>query len=71
MISMKICKFSKPPGKQPFERILFGRTSFGEQVAEFKNPEDGKIILSVPSAIHSHKPPLYGISWLNTKKIFI
>jgi N(6)-adenine-specific DNA methyltransferase len=27
----------------------------------FKAPEDGKILLSVPSAVHSHKPPLHGV----------
>ncbi|KAF5293907.1 hypothetical protein FQA39_LY13612 [Lamprigera yunnana] len=52
-----VCDYSDPPGKQPFEQIIVGA----------KNPEtplkslDGKLIISVPSALHSHKPPLINI----------
>ncbi|KAL3278363.1 hypothetical protein HHI36_013692 [Cryptolaemus montrouzieri] len=49
-----ICSFSPPPGKQPFEQIIFGcRNS-----RKFRNPPNAKIVVSVPSALHSHKPPL-------------
>lgn len=48
-----VCEFSVPPGKQPYEKIIFGckRTLL-------PLPEDGKLVVSIPSAIHSHKPPL-------------
>lgn len=56
-----VCDFSDPPNKQPYERIIFasclGRNKY------LKMPEDKKIIISVPSAIHSHKPPLTGKFW--------
>lgn len=48
-----ICDFSAPPGKQPYEKIIFGGRSGLLSV-----PQDGKLVVSVPSAIHSHKPPL-------------
>ncbi|CAG9864046.1 unnamed protein product [Phyllotreta striolata] len=48
-----ICNFSDPPGKQPFERIIFAHRTRSEPL-----PENGKLIVSIPSAIHSHKPPL-------------
>ncbi|KAJ8928943.1 hypothetical protein NQ314_018423 [Rhamnusium bicolor] len=48
-----ICNFSLPPGKQPFEQIIFGfRRNFAP------SPFNSKLVVSVPSAIHSHKPPL-------------
>ncbi|CAH1982166.1 unnamed protein product [Acanthoscelides obtectus] len=46
-----VCQFSEPPRKQPFEKIIFG----------FKKPPEqfpSKIIVSVPSIMDSHKPPL-------------
>ncbi|GLH06217.1 Uncharacterized protein GBIM_11711 [Gryllus bimaculatus] len=51
-----ICAFADPPKKQPYERIIFGCNS--EKSRCYNVPEDEKIIISVPSAIHSHKPPL-------------
>lgn len=51
-----ICNFSEPPGKQPFEQIVFG-CRLKERLNEFP---DGKLVVSVPSALHSHKPPLVG-----------
>uniref|UniRef100_A0A1B6EAT1 Methyltransferase-like protein 4 n=1 Tax=Clastoptera arizonana TaxID=38151 RepID=A0A1B6EAT1_9HEMI len=51
-----VCNFSKPPGKQPYERIIFGSRSGRTQ--KYRQPEEKKVIISVPSAIHSHKPPL-------------
>lgn len=51
-----VCQFSEPPGKQPYERIIFG--SREERKGRYHQPEENKCIVSVPSAIHSHKPPL-------------
>lgn len=51
-----VCQFSEPPGKQPYERIIFG--SREERTDRYHQPENNKCIVSVPSAIHSHKPPL-------------
>ncbi|CAB3370195.1 Hypothetical predicted protein [Cloeon dipterum] len=56
-----VCDFSVPPGKQPYERILFGRSPSAESSKNIKNPDENKVILSVPSAIHSHKPPLIDV----------
>lgn len=53
-----VCKFTAPTGKQPYERIIFGRKIDSDTV--LKNPEDNKLIVSVPSSVHSHKPPLTG-----------
>lgn len=47
-----ICDFSEPPGKQPYEKIILGSRL---PLPHIKN---GKLVVSVPSAIHSHKPPL-------------
>ena len=50
-------------GKQPYEVLVVGRRkgehNVGEKskAAEIRFP-DGLVLLSVPSAIHSHKPPL-------------
>ncbi|PSN46164.1 hypothetical protein C0J52_20929 [Blattella germanica] len=51
-----VCHFSPPPGKQPFEQIVFGRRKGGKRDQPL--PEANKLLVSVPSAIHSHKPPL-------------
>ncbi|XP_050306449.1 N(6)-adenine-specific methyltransferase METTL4 [Anthonomus grandis grandis] len=50
-----VCKFSKPPGKQPFEQIIIGVRN-KDLKARFDN--SSKLLISVPSSIHSHKPPL-------------
>ncbi|EFA06597.2 N(6)-adenine-specific methyltransferase METTL4 [Tribolium castaneum] len=49
-----ICQFSQPPRKQPFEQIIFAAADS----RSLPNPPDGKLVASVPSALHSHKPPL-------------
>ncbi|XP_060524520.1 N(6)-adenine-specific methyltransferase METTL4 isoform X2 [Cylas formicarius] len=49
-----VCDFSKPNGKQPFERIIIGSRNNCL-------PKEKKLIVSVPSAIHSHKPILHQI----------
>lgn len=53
-----ICQFSCPPGKQPFEQIVFG----ARNIEKYKHvlQTNGKIVTSIPSALHSHKPPLQG-----------
>lgn len=44
------------PDKQPYEVILIGqRSGSGSALKDLK---DGMVIFSVPSGIHSHKPPL-------------
>ncbi|CAB0008173.1 unnamed protein product [Nesidiocoris tenuis] len=40
--------------KRPYERLIFACL----EGRRFKNPEPERCIVSVPSAIHSHKPPL-------------
>ncbi|XP_072385204.1 N(6)-adenine-specific methyltransferase METTL4 isoform X1 [Diabrotica undecimpunctata] len=51
-----ICPFFDPPGKQPYEKLVFGHRNRTTLL-----PEDGKLLLSVPSALHSHKPPLVDV----------
>lgn len=58
-----ICNFTDPPGKQPFEQIIFGCNN-----DSIKDLSDGKLIISTPSALHSHKPPLIGNFRLNLFK---
>lgn len=50
-----ICNFISTPGKQPYELIILGCASDVNV-----NIPDSKLIISVPSAVHSHKPPLIG-----------
>lgn len=51
-----IIPYSGEGSKQPFERLMFGC----EAGRPHKIPEDFKCIISVPSSIHSHKPPING-----------
>ena len=53
-----VCPFTDPPGKQPFEHLIFGVRP--DEINLFPRPEDGRIFISVPSAVHSHKPPISG-----------
>ena len=48
-----ICDFSQ--GKQPYEICLVGQS---ERRGEKVSLEDGLVLVSVPSAVNSHKPPL-------------
>ncbi|KAL0869777.1 hypothetical protein ABMA27_006002 [Loxostege sticticalis] len=50
-----IYPFSTVCKKQPYERIIIGK------VGNVKDIPEEKIIISVPSALHSHKPPLLDI----------
>ncbi|KAL0113067.1 hypothetical protein PUN28_012355 [Cardiocondyla obscurior] len=49
-----ICNFNSAPGKQPYELLILGSALEKNKV----NIPDGKLMISVPSAVHSHKPPL-------------
>lgn len=48
-----VCDFSDPPAKQPYEQIILGTRKVSLPL-----PENDKLVVSIPSAIHSHKPPL-------------
>ncbi|XP_055944921.1 N(6)-adenine-specific methyltransferase METTL4-like isoform X2 [Argiope bruennichi] len=49
--------------KKPYENLMLGRVSESESSnsTNIKGIEQNKIILSIPSSIHSHKPPLVEI----------
>ncbi|XP_011500459.1 PREDICTED: methyltransferase-like protein 4 [Ceratosolen solmsi marchali] len=49
-----ICNFNDSHGKQPYEQLVFGVCSSNINCSL----PDKKVIVSVPSAVHSHKPPL-------------
>lgn len=49
-----VTPFAAGLAKQPFERIIIGK------IGNVQVPET-KLIVSVPSALHSHKPPLLGL----------
>ncbi|XP_031629152.1 N(6)-adenine-specific DNA methyltransferase METTL4 [Contarinia nasturtii] len=51
-----ICEFDLPLKKQPFERIFIA--CHEDSSYNFNSIPDEKLIYSVPSAIHSNKPPL-------------
>ncbi|XP_071561403.1 N(6)-adenine-specific methyltransferase METTL4 [Temnothorax nylanderi] len=49
-----ICNFNSAPGKQPYELLILGSALEKDKV----NIPDGRLMISIPSAVHSHKPPL-------------
>ncbi|XP_034185791.1 methyltransferase like 4 [Osmia lignaria lignaria] len=49
-----VCNFNFALGKQPYELLVLGSVLNGNEI----NVPDGKLLISVPSAVHSHKPPL-------------
>uniref|UniRef100_A0A182RK21 Methyltransferase-like protein 4 n=1 Tax=Anopheles funestus TaxID=62324 RepID=A0A182RK21_ANOFN len=53
-----VCKFNEPKQKQPYERIFIG-LPVGSTIAKTFPRE--WFLYSIPSAIHSHKPPLYDL----------
>ncbi|RVE47752.1 hypothetical protein evm_007641 [Chilo suppressalis] len=59
-----ICAFGSGCNKQPYERLIIGKVG---QINEI--PKD-RILISVPSALHSHKPPLLDLltPYVNVKK---
>lgn len=52
-----ICDFGLPLKKQPFERVFI---ACHNKTTQYDNIPNEKFIFSIPSAIHSHKPPLNG-----------
>ncbi|CAH0590405.1 unnamed protein product [Chrysodeixis includens] len=50
-----LCPFGIGSNKQPYERIILGK------VGDVKEVPDCQLVVSVPSALHSHKPPLLDI----------
>lgn len=52
-----ICEFRIPPRKQPFEQIFLACNKDAD-VTFFEDLTAERLLLSVPSAIHSNKPPL-------------
>jgi len=51
-----ICNFNSALGKQPYELLILGSALEKDKL----DIPDGKLMISVPSAVHSHKPPLTG-----------
>ncbi|XP_076246663.1 methyltransferase like 4 isoform X2 [Calliopsis andreniformis] len=49
-----VCNFNLALGKQPYELLVLGSVVNNNEI----NIPDGKLLISVPSAVHSHKPPL-------------
>ncbi|XP_024939491.1 methyltransferase-like protein 4 isoform X2 [Cephus cinctus] len=49
-----VCDFNPMPAKQPYELLILGAASSNNEI---KIP-DGKLLVSIPSAVHSHKPPI-------------
>lgn len=49
-----LCDFGKGCEKQPFERLILGK------IGNIANIPENQLIISIPSALHSHKPPLLG-----------
>ncbi|XP_012285780.1 methyltransferase-like protein 4 [Orussus abietinus] len=49
-----VCDFYPIPGKQPYELLVLGSASANSLL----NIPDGKLLVSIPSAVHSHKPPI-------------
>ena len=43
--------------KQPYEVVIIGQ-KLGPEKSMMKYVKDGLVIFSLPSGIHSHKPPL-------------
>lgn len=52
-----ICNFNSAPGKQPYELLILGSALEKDKM----DIPDGRLMISVPSAVHSHKPPLTGM----------
>lgn len=54
-----VCQFREPLQKQPFER-LFVACHADSDVQRFDGLREPRFLFSVPSAVHSHKPPVIG-----------
>lgn len=55
-----VCEFDVPLRKQPFEQLFIAAHIASDQ-HQFKTIPDAHCFFSVPSAIHSQKPPLTGL----------
>ena len=51
--------------KKPYETLILGRVSHSEASTSKIAVPEARVIASVPSSIHSQKPPLHGKAWLN------
>ncbi|XP_045452314.1 N(6)-adenine-specific methyltransferase METTL4 [Melitaea cinxia] len=62
-----LCKFGAGYEKQPYERVIIGK------VGEVEDIPSDLLLMSVPSALHSHKPPLVDLlkPYLNVKEVKI
>lgn len=59
-----VCDFGLPLQKQPFEQ-LFVACHVDSDMERFTSLVDSRYVFSVPSAVHSHKPPILGkLKWL-------
>lgn len=56
-----VCDFGLPLQKQPFEQ-LFVACHVDSDVDRFESLIEPRYLFSVPSAVHSHKPPILGKS---------
>lgn len=54
-----VTPFAASHGKRPYERLLIA-SNFEKDKDTIP---DGLVICSVPSGVHSHKPPLDGKNW--------
>lgn len=54
-----VCEFREPLQKQPFER-LFVACQADSDMERFAGLREPRYLFSVPSAVHSHKPPVIG-----------
>ena len=46
--------------KKPYETLILGRVSHSEDSSSKFTVPEARVIASVPSSIHSQKPPLHG-----------
>lgn len=57
-----MCSWNGPSGKHPFERLILARQfNATSSILENQSIPDKKLIVSVPCAIHSFKPPLQAL----------
>ncbi|GAV07701.1 hypothetical protein RvY_17510 [Ramazzottius varieornatus] len=54
-----VCSFSSRH-KKPYEKLVFAR--MGKRGEGVEAVADGKVMVSIPSAVHSHKPSLYEVA---------
>lgn len=62
-----VCEFNVPLKKQPYEKIYLAAHIESERELQI---DDINLLLSIPSVVHSHKPPLLGRYSINLNEIF-